>query len=343
MNWPGLRRVDKFLLKNQLAVLAVLAFVFFALVSPFFASAFNLQNLAREGAELGIVCVGATLVLLLGRLDISVGAVLGMSALIVILGCKAFALPLPLLVVVVLLFGAGIGAINGVLSSVVGIPSFIATLISLVILRGVMQWASSTEIMRTANSAVSTDRVFLAIGNGVFAGIPTSVLVLAVLFAATILVLRFTRIGTSIYALGGNFQAALRAGLRVTALEIGVFAFAGFCSALAGIFLASRLDSVTYQTGQYLEFYVLIAVILGGTSIAGGVGGVWGTLLGVAFIGILNNGMVMLTVDRDYQDVVIAAFLVFALVGDQYLNRRGETARRWQLADLWTPRQAKRR
>ena len=275
----------------------------------------------RESAELGIVCIGATLVLLIGRLDLSVGAVLAISALIVIVGFKVIGLPWPFLVAVAVLFGLAAGAFNGVLTAVVGIPSFIATLGTLIILRGVLQWATATAVLREANSIFTDNPSFRFVGNGLVLGAPVSLWLLGLLFVIVLLALRVTRLGTAIYAIGGNIQAATRAGLPIRRLEIGVFALAGVCSALAGVLLASRLDSVSFQTGQYLEFKVLVAVILGGTSVAGGQGGVWGTLLGVAFVGILNNGMVMLTIDRDIQDVVVGLFLVMALIVDRWLNQ----------------------
>jgi ribose/xylose/arabinose/galactoside ABC-type transport system permease subunit len=330
-------------LRHHLLVAVVAVFLLFAWASPFFASSFNLLNLLRESAELGIVCLGATLVLLIGRLDLSVGAVMAISALLMIVGFKALGLPWPLLIPVALLFGLVVGAINGVFTAVIGVPSFIATLGMLVILRGILQWATATETMRAANSTFTTDVSFLFIGNGLALGLPVSFFVFSAFFLVLVVLLKATRIGTAIYAMGGNIQAALRAGIRVRALEIGVFAFAGFLSAVAGVLLASRLDSVSFQTGQYLEFTVLIAVILGGTSIAGGIGGVWGTLLGTALVGILANGMVMLAIDRDVQDIVLACFLVTALLIDRYLHRNGLAQRRWRITELWPPWRAEGR
>lgn len=309
------------LLRHHLLLVVVALFAWFATASPFFASRFNLLNLLRESAELGIVCLGATLVLLIGRLDLSVGAVLAGAALIVIVGFKAWGLPWPAMVALALAFGFAVGTLNGLLTAVLGVPSFIATLGTLVILRGIVQWATATETVRTANSRFTTDPAFQFLGTGTVGGVPLSLILFAALFAVLAALMNLTRIGTALYALGGNPEAARRAGIRVTAAEIGVFAFAGLAAAAAGVLVASRLDSVSFQTGQYLEFTVLIAVIVGGTSIAGGIGGVFGTLYGVALVGILNNGMVMLAVDRDRQDIVLALFLIAALLLDRHLHR----------------------
>lgn len=325
-----------FLVRYNLFIIVVVVYVFFHLTTPFFSSSFNLLTLAREGAELGIICIAVTLVLILGRLDISVGSTMAVSAMIMIIGFKTFEIHWGLLIFLCIFFGFVVGLINGYLSAIIGIPSFIATLGTLILLRGLLQWAAATDWIREANYIFSEDENFLFIGNGdLFGLIPLSLFAMIIIFILTLLFLNFTKIGTSIYALGGNFQSALRAGIRVKLIEIGVFAFTGICAAISGIFLASRLDSVTYQTGQYLEFQVLIAVILGGTSIAGGIGNIWGTILGIALIAILNNGMVMMAVDRDVQDIIIAIFLLFALFADNYLhNLKSDKNQKWQIADF---------
>ena len=326
-----------FIIKYNLFIIVLVVYLFFHFYTPFFSTSFNLLTLAREGAELGIICIAVTLVLILGRLDISVGAIMAVSAMIMILGFKSFEISWVLLIFICIFFGFIVGLINGFLSAVIGIPSFIATLGTLIMLRGLLQWAAATKWMRDAQFMFSEDEGFLFIGNGdIFGLIPLSLFVMILIFIIVYFILNFTRIGTSIYAIGGNFQSALRAGVRVKLIEIGVFSVAGICSAIAGIFLASRLDSVTYQTGQYLEFQVLIAVILGGTSIAGGIGTISGTILGIALIAILNNGMVMMAVDRDIQDIIIAIFLLFALFTDKYLhNIKTQGNKEWKIADMY--------
>ena len=326
-----------FIIKYNLFIIVLFVYLFFHFYTPFFSTSFNLLTLAREGAELGIICIAVTLVLILGRLDISVGAIMAVSAMIMILGFKSFEISWILLIFICIFFGFIVGLINGFLSAVIGIPSFIATLGTLIMLRGLLQWAAATKWMRDAQFMLSEDEGFLFIGNGdIFGLIPLSLFVMILIFIIVYFILNFTRIGTSIYAIGGNFQSALRAGVRVKLIEIGVFSVAGICSAIAGIFLASRLDSVTYQTGQYLEFQVLIAVILGGTSIAGGIGTISGTILGIALIAILNNGMVMMAVDRDIQDIIIAIFLLFALFTDKYLhNIKTQGNKEWKIADMY--------
>ncbi len=325
----------RYLLRHQLLLIVVGLFVYFHFASPYFSTTFNLVTLAREGAEFGIICIGVTLVLILGRLDISVGSVMAVSALIMIIGFKTLQIHWGYMVPVCLLFGLLVGAFNGLLTTHLGVPSFIATLGTLIILRGLMQWASSTEMMREANSIFSTDPGFQFIGSGDVGGVvPLSVVLLALIFVAVLLVLRFTKIGTGIYAFGGNPQAAKRAGVRVKVIEIGIFAFSGVCAAIAGILLASRLDSVTYQTGLYLEFPVLIAVILGGTSTAGGVGSIWGTVLGISLISILNNGMVMTAIDRDIQEIVVALFLLFSLFFDRLTHKLSNQKKAWKLGDI---------
>jgi ribose/xylose/arabinose/galactoside ABC-type transport system permease subunit len=321
--------VYRLALRHHLLLIVVGLFLYFSYHLPFFASWFNILNLLRESGELGIICLGATLVVLIGRLDLSVGALLAASALIVIVGFKVWELAYLMVILLAILFGLLAGALNGVLTTICKVPSFIATLGSLVIFRGIVQWATATEAVRGANGRFTTDPEFLFPGSGLVAGVPFSVCLFMGIFVCLVVLTKFTRVGTAIYAMGGNREAARRAGIQVNAIEICIFSFAGMCAATAGVLLASRLDSVSFQTGQYLEFTVLIAVIVGGTSITGGIGGVVGTLYGIGLVGVLNNGMVMMAIDRDSQDVVLALFLIGALLLDRYLNQalRGIAAR----------------
>ena len=155
-----------FLIKYNLFIIVLIVYLFFHFYTPFFSTSFNLLTLAREGAELGIICIAVTLVLILGRLDISVGSIMAVSAMIMILGFKSFEISWIILIFVCIFFGFIVGSINGILSAVVGIPSFIATLGTLIMLRGLLQWAAATKWMRDAQFMFSEDEGFLFIGNG---------------------------------------------------------------------------------------------------------------------------------------------------------------------------------
>lgn len=280
--------------------------------APNFMSTANQFNILRDAAFVGIIAWGMTLVLVAAEIDISVGANAAFSG-IVLAKFIVGGVPIPLAVVLVLAIGLAIGVGAGVLRAVFDIPAFIVTLALWLGLRGLAQ------VISNAVPVVIPDLSFQRFGAGNLLGVPVPGVIMFVLFAVFVFVSRRTVFGRSVYAVGGNPEAAKLSGIPVTRIRISVFAITGVLAALAGILFASRLGSGNSAAATGLEFDVIAAVVVGGTSLFGGRGTMVGTLLGVLFIGALTNGLVLQGVDPFMQNVVrglVILVAVFVNVGN---------------------------
>jgi simple sugar transport system permease protein len=283
--------------------------------APHFASTENALNVLRQSATVGLVAFPMTLVIVAAEIDISVGSAAAFAACLMAALTTNVGLPLELAAAIALVCGALLGAAGGALRAFLGIPSFIVTLAMYGALRG-----AAFLITNAFPININSNR-FPWFGNGDLLGIPVPGLMMVAVFAIFLFVGTRTTFGRSVYAVGGNPGAARLSGISVTRVRISVFALTGLLAALTGVVLAAKLGSATPSIATGLEFDVIAAVIIGGTSLYGGRGTMFGTLLGVLFISVLVNGMVLLDVNQYLQDVVRGIVILVAVLFTILRNR----------------------
>lgn len=297
--------------KSLIALLFLVVVVSF--LNPNFFTVDNILNILRQTSVNAIIAVGMTLVILTAGIDLSVGSVLAL--------CGAFAasliameVPVLLAVPTALLAGAALGAISGIIIAKGKVQAFIATLVTMTLLRGVTMVYTdgrpiSTGFTDTADS-------FAWFGTGYALGIPVPVWLMIVVFAGAWYLLNHTRFGRYVYAVGGNESATRLSGINVDRVKIGVYAICGLLAALAGIIVTSRLSSAQPTAGMGYELDAIAAVVLGGTSLMGGKGRIMGTLIGALIIGFLNNALNLLDVSSYYQMIAKAVVILLAVLVD---------------------------
>lgn len=301
---------------------AALLAVYFVLVvvlsrlAPYFLTFENLINILLAVATIGIISVATTMVIVSGGIDLSVGSTVALSGVVVALVAQRTSMPAACLAG--LLVGMLIGAINGGAVTALRINPLIATLATLSIVRGLAFVFSNSRTMSIQNEG------FALLGNGLWKpvpgsgfGIPYQVLFMLALFLLGAWVMRSTVFGRNIYAIGGNAVASHMAGVPVRRTQMAVYILSGLSAAVGGILLTSQLQTAVPQSGNGLELSVIAAVILGGVSLSGGKGTVWGSFLGVLIMGTLNNGLNQLDIRSEFQDVARGAVLLLAVGLDQ--------------------------
>jgi len=298
-----------------LPIAFVVLLVALALLSPAFLTPENLLNVARQVSVNAIIAVGMTFVILTAGIDLSVGSVLGLAG-VLIAGVLKGGGALGLALAAGLAVGAGFGVLNGLAVAYGRVAPFIVTLATLTIARGVT--LVDTQGQPISNLGAGVDWL----GQGDVAGIPVPVIVMALVFAASYVVLTQMVVGRYVYAIGGNAEAARLSGINVRRHIILVYAIGGVCSAIAAIILTGRLDSAQPTAGLGYELDAIAAVVLGGTTLMGGEGGIGGTLLGAFLIGVLNNGLNLLDVSSFYQQIVKGVVILLAVLLDQRLRGR---------------------
>jgi simple sugar transport system permease protein len=298
----------------------VILYVVLAPLAPNFLSSANQFNILRDAAFVGIIAWGMTLVLIAGEIDISVGANAAFSGVVLAL-MITHGVPIILACVLVILLGTLIGLGAGALRALFDIPSFIVTLALWLGLRGL------AEVMSSAVPVVIPDISFQNLGGGNVGGVPNPAIFMVILLAIFIFISRRTVFGRSVYAVGGNAEAAKLSGIPVPLIRMGVFAITGCLASFAGVLFASRLGSGNSEAASGLEFDVIAAVVVGGTSLFGGRGSMIGTLLGVLFIAALGNGLVLMGVDPFMQNVVRGIVILVAVFVNIVSTKRLARAR----------------
>ncbi len=278
-----------------------------SLLSDRFLTPQNLVNVLRQSTINGIIAVGMTFVILTAGIDLSVGAVLALSA-VVAADLVQKGLPAPLAIAACLAVGAALGLVNGLIIARTRVPPFIATLGMMTIARGL------TLTYTQGRPITGLPAEFRFLGTGSLGPIPMPVVVAAVVFLLGFLLLDRTRYGQAIRAIGNNPLAARFAGIATRRYIAFVYLLAGFLAALAGVILTGRLNSAQPTAGLSYEFDAIAAVVVGGTSFSGGEGSLAGTLLGVLVIAVLNNGLNLLNVSSFWQPVVTGVVIALALL-----------------------------
>ena len=297
--------------KSLIALLVLIAVV--STMSPNFFTVNNLFNILQQTSVNAIMAVGMTLVILTSGIDLSVGSLLALTGAVAasIVGIEVNAL---VAVAAALALGAAIGAVTGVIVARGRVQAFIATLVMMLLLRGVTMVYTNGSPINTGFS--DNADLFGWFGIGRPLGIPTPVWIMAIVFLAAWYMLHHTRLGRYIYALGGNEAATRLSGISVNKVKIIVYALCGMLASLAGIIEVARLSSAQPTAGTGYELDAIAAVVLGGTSLAGGKGRIVGTLIGALILGFLNNGLNLLGVSSYYQMIVKAVVILLAVLVD---------------------------
>ncbi|QMV16685.1 ribose ABC transporter permease [Vibrio spartinae] len=297
--------------KSLIALLFLILVVSF--LNPNFFTVDNMLNILRQTSVNAIMAVGMTLVILTAGIDLSVGSVLAL--------CGAFAasmialeLPVFVAVPVSLLAGACLGGLSGLIIAKGKVQAFIATLVTMTLLRGVTMVYTEGRPISAGFTDVADD--FAWFGTGYVFHVPVPVWMMVIVFGLAWYLLNHTRFGRYVYALGGNESATRLSGINVDRVKIGVYAICGLMAALAGVIVTSRLSSAQPTAGMGYELDAIAAVVLGGTSLMGGKGRIMGTLVGALIIGFLNNALNLLDVSSYYQMIAKAIVILLAVLVD---------------------------
>ncbi|MDN3696299.1 ribose ABC transporter permease [Vibrio sp. 03-59-1] len=303
----------EWLIEQKSLIALIFLIVVVSFLNPNFFTLDNILNILRQTSVNAIIAVGMTLVILTAGIDLSVGSVLAL--------CGAFAasligmeVPVIIAVPTALLAGAALGAISGIIIAKGKVQAFIATLVTMTLLRGVTMVYTDGRPISTGFT--DTGDAFAWFGTGYALGIPVPVWLMVIVFASVWYLLNHTRFGRYVYALGGNESATRLSGINVDRVKIGVYAICGLLAALAGLIVTSRLSSAQPTAGMGYELDAIAAVVLGGTSLAGGRGRIMGTLIGALIIGFLNNALNLLDVSSYYQMIAKAVVILLAVLVD---------------------------
>lgn len=311
---------------QSLIALFILCIVFAVLSDKFFTVA-NGLNVMRQISVNICISVGMTLIILTAGIDLSVGSVLALCGAITAgllkhgIAIEKFHLFIGFTILGAILAGIIVGSLLGFLNGFVitkfKVPPFVATLAMLTIARGL------TMLYTGGNPISSFDSAFTFIGGGWLLGLPVPVWIAVLIVIAAIIVTKKIKLGRYIFAIGGNENAAKLSGININKVKIMVYTIAGALAAVGGIIVTARLDSAQPNAGSSYELDAIAAVVIGGTSLSGGRGSIWGTVLGALIIGVLNNGLVLLDVSPFWQQVVKGGVILLAVIIDK-MNTKNE-------------------
>lgn len=302
---------------GALLALIILA-VILSIVSAEFRTVGNILNLFRQASVNGLIAFGMSAVILTGGIDLAVGSTLALSGALCAGLIVNVGMPVPVAIVITLIFGTVLGLIGGVLVGKAKLQPFIATLVTLTVYRGfTLIYTDGRPISGITNPDYSGSGFLSFIGRESFLGIPVPVIIFALAFIAMYFLLNKTATGRKIYAVGSNETTAKLAGVNTARIKIFVYTLSGLMSTIAGLILISRLNSAQPTLGTGYELDAIAATAIGGTSMDGGRGKITGTLIGVLIIAVLGNGMNILGIASYYQDVVKGLVILVAVLVDR--------------------------
>lgn len=319
-----IRSMSEFAQRFGVFIALILLCLVLSIVNDHFLTGRNLMNVLRQVSINGILAIGMTFVILTRGIDLSVGSIVALSGLVAAsfattsaAGIAGAPYPAFLAIAVGLLVGASTGGVNGFLVARFRVPAFVVTLGMLSAARGLaLLYADGRPIPALTEG-------FRWIGTGTVLGIPAPIVIFAVVFIVAWYVLSFTRFGRHVYAVGGNPHAAVVSGINTAKMHFRVFVISGALAGLAGMMLAARTGSALPQAGIAYELDAIAAVVIGGTSLAGGIGTIGGTLIGALLIGVVNNGLDLMGVESYYQQIIKGTLIVAAVLLDKSRNKEG--------------------
>lgn len=319
------------LLKGRTLIVLILLVAFFSIAAPNFLAGETLLLIAKHVALYGILAVGMTYVIITGGIDLSVGSIVGLGGMIAGgliqqgLTLNPFGVTLyfnvPSIFLITVLVGALIGWVNGIVITKFNVAPFIATLGMMYIARGFANLRSNGATFSDITGKAGLGNTgFILFGSNTF-GIPNGAIIFVLIAAIAAVVLKKTSFGWHILAVGGNQRAARLSGVKVNKVTIIVYVVSGICAAIVGIITSAQLVAAHPDTGDSWEMNAIAAAVLGGTSMAGGVGTIGGTILGAFVIGVINDGMVMCGVSEFWQKVIKGLVIVLAVIIDQFQRK----------------------
>jgi rhamnose transport system permease protein len=303
------------LVKRREAVLVVLLVAEMAAMqwlSPLFLTAENLIEVVRQSAEIGLIALAMTLVIITAGIDLSVGSIVGLSIMVMGMLWADAGLPLFLAALLALLTGTILGGFNGILITLVGIPPLIVTLATMAGFRGIALGMSQARSIR------NFPEQFLQLGQGYVLGIPVQVWILAIAALLFHVALTRTGWGRSVFSVGANEAAARLSGVPVSWVKLQVYMLSGFMSALAAVIYAAHVSVAKPDAGLGFELTAITAVVLGGTAISGGEGGVLGSLVALLMVGFLRSGLTLARVPSEAQDMMVGLLLIVVVAIDRW-------------------------
>ncbi len=323
----GKASLGMLLLRGRTFIALAILLIYFAFSAPNFMEWSSLLLLIKHASIYGLLALGMTMVIITGGIDLSVGAVVGLSGMIAGgMMVQGIRLPfisgtiypnVPLILVIVCLMAVLIGLCSGLLIAQVKVPAFIATLGAMYVCRGfAMLRSGGATFPNLFGNAQFGNLGFDLIGSGTLWGIPYAIIIFLVMAAISTFVMQKTPLGNQIYAVGGNERAAVLSGIKTTRVKLFVYMFAALCAAMCGIIKSSELRAAHPDTGNGWEMNAIASVVLGGTSMSGGVGTIGGTIIGVLVITVLNDGMIMMGVSTFWQMVIKGVVIIIAVVID---------------------------
>jgi ribose transport system permease protein len=292
---------------------AVIACVALSLATDTFATERNLFNVTRNFAFVAIIALGMTAVIIVGGIDLSVGSVVVLSAMVTGMTMAA-GWPIYVAIPLALAASLGVGLFNGFMVAYLKVPPFVVTL-------GVLSVARSLAMVLSDNKMVyefgPDHATLLALGGGSTLGIPHPVYILVVLALATGYAFRWTRWGRHVFAIGGNEQAATMTGIPVKSVKISVYMFASLMAGITGVLEVGWLGGVTTNLGQSMELSVIAAAVIGGANLAGGIGTAFGAVVGAALIEVIRNSLILLGISTFWQGTFVGTFIIIAVLFDR--------------------------
>lgn len=314
------RAVPWWLLRHEtmLAAILLIALIGLGALNNRFLTIDNLLNQGRLTTEVGLIALPMTFIIITGGIDLSVGSIVGLCAIMLGYSWKSFGFPLPLAICFSLLVGAAAGFLNGIVITRVKVPPLIMTIATLALYRGLAEGISQ------AHSVRGYPKWFYFVGQENLLGVPAQLWLLLIAIVVSAIVLDRTTFGRTLYAMGNNETAARFSGLPVDRAKLIIYTLSGLMAGLSACVLVSRVTTTRSDMGIGYELDVIAAVVLGGTSIFGGVGTIWGTVVGLAMIQLLKNGLALTGVKGDATIVVIGAVLILSTLVASSLQRRRE-------------------
>ncbi|WP_370633745.1 ABC transporter permease [Frischella sp. Ac48] len=312
--------LDFFINNIGILIALILICIILAFSTPVFLTQDNMLSVLRQVSTNMCLALGMTLIIMLGGIDLSVGSIVAMAGTLTVGFISIGEMGIIPAILLGLLIGTLCGAANGAAIAYTGIPPFIVTLAMMMIARGIGFIYSGGQSIRIF------DDNFTTIGTGYLGVIPYPVIYMFVFIVVMLIIVNRTRLGTYIYALGGNREAARLSGIPIKRVEIIVYTIAGFLAAFAGIVLAARMYSGQPSVAQGYEMDAIAACVLGGISMSGGIGRISGTILGVFVIGIINNGLNLLGVNSFWQLVAKGVIIFLAVYVDILKRKRSKSA-----------------